>query len=71
MIYAQVKRKQKFHLVYEAGEGPDDLHLVKAGFLSDPICGRPAQGGYRMTVNVPLANECKNCRRVVDARHGR
>lgn len=71
MLYAQVKGGQKLHLVYEAGEGPDDLHQVKAGYLSNPICGRAAPDGYRMTINVPLANECKNCRRVVDARYGR
>lgn len=71
MIYAQVKGGQKLHLAYESGEGPDDQHLVKAGYIGDPICGRSARDGYRMVINVPLANECKNCRRVVNARHGR
>ena len=42
-----------------------------AEYLSNPICGRPAPNGYRMTINVPLANECKNCRRVLNAKHGR
>lgn len=70
MIYAQVKGGQKLHLAYEAGEGPDDWHLVKAGHLSNPICGRPAPDGYRMTINVPLANACKRCLRVYAARHG-
>ena len=71
MIYAQVSRGQKLHLVYEAGEGADDLHLVKRGYLSNPICGRHAPNGYRMTINVPFASECKNCRRVFNARHYR
>ena len=66
MIYAQIKRGQRLHLVYEAGEGRDDQHLVKAGYLSDPICGQPAPDGYRMTINVPLANACKRCL-IVDA----
>jgi hypothetical protein len=70
MIYAQVKGGQKLHLAYQAGEGPDDQHLIKAGYLSDPICGRPALDGYRMTINMPLANACKNCMRVYAARHG-
>jgi hypothetical protein len=70
MIYAQVKGGQKLHLAYEAGEGKDDLHLIKAGYISNPICGRPAPEGYRMTINVPLANACKRCRRVYAARHG-
>jgi hypothetical protein len=69
MIYVQVKTGQKLHLAYEAGEGRDNLHLVEAGYLSPPICGRSMSGDYRMTINVPMANECKNCRRVVNARH--
>lgn len=68
MIYAQINRGQRLHLAYEAGEGPDDAHLTKAGYLSAPICGRPAPDGYRMTVNVPLRNACKNCIRVDAAR---
>jgi len=71
MIYAQVKGGQKLHLAYEAGEGKDDQHLIKAGYISNPICGRPAPDGYRMTINVPLANECKNCRRVYSARNAK
>jgi hypothetical protein len=70
MVYAQVKGGQKLHIAYEAGEGPDDLHLVKAGYISDPICGRPAPDGYRMTINLPLAHACKRCQRVYAARHG-
>lgn len=66
--YAQVKGGQRLHLVYEPGEGPDDQHIVRAGHLSLPICGRPAPDGYRMTINMPLANACRNCRRVYNAR---
>jgi hypothetical protein len=71
MIYAQIARGQKLHLAYEAGEGPDDRHLVKAGYVSDPICGRAAPNGYRMTINVSLRNACKNCSRVAAARYAR
>lgn len=67
MIYAQYKSGQKLHLVYEAGEGVDHQHLVKAGQLSWPLCGR-TDGNYRMTINVPLANACRNCLRVYRAR---
>jgi hypothetical protein len=70
MIYAQVKGGQKLHLAYEAGEGVDDQHLIKSGYISNPICGRPAPDGYRMTINLPLANACKRCQRVYAARHG-
>jgi len=71
MIYAQVKGGQKLHLAYVAGEGKDDLHLIKAGYISAPICGRSLpEGGYRMTINVPLANACKRCLRVHTSRHG-
>ena len=69
MIYAQVKGGQKLHLAYEAGEGKDG-HVVRDGYLSDPLCGRPAPDGYRMTINAPLANACKRCLRVYTARHG-
>jgi len=70
MIYAQVKSGQKLHIVYEAGEGKDDLHLIKAGYISDPLCGRSVPEGYRMTSTFPLANSCKRCLRVYAARHG-
>lgn len=70
MIYAQVKGGQKLHLAYEAGEGRDNQHLVMAGYISNPICGIPAPDGYRMTINVPLANACKRCLRVYASRHG-
>lgn len=68
MRYAQIQSGQKLHLVYEPGEGPDDQHLTRAGYLSAPLCGRPAEG-YRMNINVPLGNACRNCQRVYTARH--
>jgi len=68
MTYAQIKGGLKLHLVYEAGEGRDDAHLVKAGFVSSPICGVRFDGNYRMTINVPLRNACKNCLRVLESR---
>lgn len=69
MIYAQRKKGQRLHLVYEAGEGADDRNLVKAGYVSAPLCGAQAPDGYRMTINVPLASACKNCLRVYAARY--
>ena len=76
MRYMQIESGQKLHLVYEAGEGMNPDKLIPAGRLSAPICGRGFRGGerycsgYRMTINVPLANACKNCLRVWEARHG-
>jgi len=70
MIYAQVRVGQKLHLAYVSGEGKDDTSLIKAGYISNPICGRPAPNGYRMTCNLPLANACKRCLKVYRARHG-
>lgn len=69
MRYAQVKGGQKLHLVFEAGEGWDDQHLVPAGHLSAPICGRrlPPEG-YRLTINVPMGAACKNCLRAARAK---
>jgi len=69
MTYAQIASGLQLHLVYEPGEGPDDAHLVRAGHLSAPLCGTPRfNGHYRMTISVPLGHECKNCRRVLEAR---
>jgi hypothetical protein len=65
MRYAQIRGGQKLHLVYDPGEGNP---IVKAGYLSFPICGRKAPDGYRMTINVPLANACRNCLRVLKAK---
>lgn len=69
MRYAQIASGQRLHLVYEPGEGRDDQHIIRAGYLSQPLCGRYAADGFRMTINVPLANACRNCRRVYAARH--
>jgi hypothetical protein len=71
MRYMQIKSGQKLHLAYEAGEGKDKGHLIEANHISAPICGRgfDENGNFRMTINVPLANSCKNCNRVYSARH--
>lgn len=72
MIYAQIKSGQKLHLAYEAGEGPDSQHLVQRGHVSKPLCNDASyEGAYRMTINVPLANACKRCLRVFNARNPR
>lgn len=69
MIYAQIKSGQKLRLAYLPGEGPSPDRLIPAGRISAPICGQHLPpGGYRMTINVPLANACKRCLRVVAAR---
>lgn len=73
MTYMQIKSGQKLHLVYEAGEGKDDHNIIKAGFVSGPICGRgfDENGKFRMTINVPLGNSCKNCNKVYNSRHNK
>ena len=59
--YAQEYSGQKLHLVRDYGRG-----YVGARAL----CGRTCEGRgeWRMTINVPLANACKNCVRVRDTR---
>lgn len=69
MKYAQYRGGQKLHLVYEPGEGPEESGIVRAGFLSFPLCGRREDRRYRMTINVPLGHACQNCQRVYGARH--
>jgi hypothetical protein len=71
MRYMQIKSGQKLHLVYEAGEGTDNKSLIPAGQISAPICGRgfDKNDNFRMTINLPLANSCKRCNRVYQARH--
>jgi len=69
MRYAQVKGGQKLHLVYEAGEGINQDVLMPLGHVSAPLCNRPWDGNYRMTINVPLAHACKNCLRVWRCRY--
>ena len=74
MKYMQIESGQKLHLVYEAGEGPSEDKIIRAGYVSAPICGRgfrASDGGYRMTINMPLAHACKRCQRIYRARHGR
>ena len=68
MIYAQINSGGKLHLAYEAGEGPNDANIVRAGHLSQPLCGLKFEGPYRMTCNLPLGHSCKNCQRVNKAR---
>jgi len=70
----QIKGGQKLHLVYEPGEGPSADRLIPAGRVSSPLCGRKPDNplyrdGYKMTIDVPLANACKRCLRVLSARH--
>jgi len=69
MRYAQIHSGNKLHLVYEPGEGIDDQHLVKAGYVSAPLCGQKFEGNYRMTINVPLAHACKRCLKVYNKRN--
>lgn len=64
MRYAQIKAGHKLHLVFEPGEEYRG-EVIRSGFISAPLCGTPHfKGKYRMTINVPLANACKNCLRV-------
>ena len=65
MRYAQIRGGQKLHLVFEAGEGWDEQHLIHANCVSKPLCNTSNfKGNYRMTINLPLAHACKNCLRV-------
>lgn len=72
MRYMQIQGGQKLHLVYEPGEGRDAHHLIRAGYVSAPICGRgfDKNGNFKMTINVPLGNACARCLKVYNARHG-
>lgn len=67
MRYAQEKAGQRLHLVAEAGEEYRGK-IITRGKLSQPLCGRRVQD-YRMDINMPLANACKNCLRVFWAHH--
>ncbi|GAF77736.1 unnamed protein product [marine sediment metagenome] len=65
MRYAQIKAGNRLHMVYGAGEGPDNEHLIRAGHISAPLCEtRFFKGHFRMTINMPLGCACKNCDRV-------
>lgn len=48
----------------EPGEQLPNGQIVRAGHISGPLCNRKWDGSYRMTINVPLGNACKNCLRV-------
>ncbi len=60
MRYAQEYGGQKLHLVYEYGDF--------GGISDSALCGRNnnKRGSWRMTINVPLGNACKNCLRVYE-----
>jgi hypothetical protein len=69
VIYAQISAGLKLHLAYQPGEGKDDAHIVRSGYLSAPLCGTDRfAGSYRMTINLPLGNACKRCSAVARAR---
>lgn len=57
--YAQIKGGNRLHIVFEAENR-----------YSLPICGTPAPDGYRMTINVPLANACRRCCEIYDRNGG-
>ena len=56
--FAQEYGKQKLHIV-EADANNKSVN-------TRAICGRTChkRGNWRMTINVPLANLCKNCGRI-------
>lgn len=56
MTYAQEKKGQRLHLVYNLPNG-----------LTQPVCGRTVSG-YRMTINIPMGSCCKNCRRRINSK---
>jgi hypothetical protein len=45
--------------------------LMGEDVAGDCRCGRRTMKPYRMTINVPLANACKNCTRVYEAQQRR
>lgn len=57
--YAQEHKGEKLHLVYDLANGN----------VTTPFCGKRIRG-WRMTINMPLGNACKNCLRVWRARTG-
>ena len=68
MRYAQIEGGNRLHLVFEGGEGLDSQHLIPAGSLSAPLCNTNwFKGKYRMTINLPLRNACKNCTKAFEA----
>ena len=64
MTYAQIKGGNKLHLVCQPGEMYWG-EIIRAGHISAPLCRSTFfKGNYRMIINLPLANSCKNCQRV-------
>jgi len=67
MRYAQIKSGKKLHLICEAGEVYWG-EIIRKDHQSAPLCKTSAfHGNYRMTINVPLGNACKNCLRVYNS----
>lgn len=64
MRYAQELRGQRLHLVRET-----DPDLTGRYVERRALCGRipDRRGDWGMTINVPLANACKSCCRVLAA----
>jgi len=69
--YAQEKGGQQLHLVEEFGGGQ---------VANVAVCGRTPKTRWRMTINVPLGQACKTCRKrlsrirwaiAIDVRKGR
>jgi hypothetical protein len=61
--YAQEKGGQQLHLVEEV-----DLDIYGDTVKHTALCGKRADSGWRMTINMPLGHACKNCLRVLEAR---
>lgn len=57
MRYAQIKAGRKLHLI----------ELYPDGGATIPLCGYQRFNSYRMTINMPLGNACKNCIRSYSA----
>lgn len=68
MRWAQIKGGQRLHLALEPGEELPDGTVIRAGYISRPLCNRKWDGQYRMTINVPLGSACKNCCRIARSR---
>ena len=67
MTYAQFSAGRKLHLVCQPGEEYRG-EVVRAGSLSWPLCGLRSRPRYRMTINVPLRNACKNCLKYLEGK---
>ena len=58
--YAQAEAGQQLHLV-------EEFALGSVGRIA--LCGRTPKKHWRMTINVPLGQACKNCLRKLDKRN--